>query len=106
VAETPTVNDSGIFAVRVYDSADRPHFDDTRSNEESGVGSGFINFQVDDAGRPTAFQFDTVPRCMTLIDINEVARAIEKYFIGGVAQYLDATQWAQVTPHLGARTSR
>src|ERR1700722_16274751 len=25
-AETPTVDDSGIFTVRVYDSADRPHF--------------------------------------------------------------------------------
>jgi hypothetical protein len=60
-AETPTVDDSGIFAVRVYDSAAQPHFDDTRGNDEgefaTGVGSGFIKFKVDDTGRPTAFQF-------------------------------------------------
>jgi hypothetical protein len=60
-AETPVVDDSGNFSVRVYDSAAEPHFDDTRgdgeSKFESGVGSGFINFLVDDLGRPTAFQF-------------------------------------------------
>jgi hypothetical protein len=61
VAETPTVNDAGVFAVRVYDSAPEAHFDDTRGDEQgefpTGVGSGFINFQVDNVGRPTAFQF-------------------------------------------------
>jgi hypothetical protein len=61
VAETPTVDDSGNFAVHVYDSSAEPHFDDTRGTGEgefeTGVGSGFINFQVDDEGRPTAFQF-------------------------------------------------
>ncbi len=30
IAETPTVDDSGIYSVRVYDSAAEPHFDDTR----------------------------------------------------------------------------
>lgn len=61
LAETPSVDDTGNFAVRVYDSAAAPHFDDTRGNQEgqfpSGIGSGFINFTVDDMGRPTAFQF-------------------------------------------------
>jgi DNA-binding CsgD family transcriptional regulator len=60
-AEAPVADDSGIVTLRVYDSAAEPHFDDTRGNGagefETGVGSGFINFQVDDAGRPTAFQF-------------------------------------------------
>jgi hypothetical protein len=60
-AETPVADDSGIFTLRVYDSAAEPHFDDTRGTGpgefETGVGSGFINFQVDDAGQPTAFQF-------------------------------------------------
>jgi hypothetical protein len=60
-AETPTVDDSGIFTVRVYDSSAQPHFDDTRGSDagqfETGVGSGFIKFKVDDTGRPTAFQF-------------------------------------------------
>ncbi len=57
----PIANESGFFAIRVYDSADEPHFEDTRGNAEgqfeTGVGSGFINFTVDDTGRPTAFQF-------------------------------------------------
>jgi hypothetical protein len=61
VAETPTVLASGVFAVRVYDSAGSQHFDDTRGNGEgqfpNGVGSGFINFEVDASGAPTAFQF-------------------------------------------------
>jgi hypothetical protein len=56
VAEKPRLLDSGIFAVRVYDSAEVPHFDDTREDGETGVGSGFINFQVDANGAPTAFQ--------------------------------------------------
>jgi hypothetical protein len=60
-AETPTVDDSGIFTVRIYDSAALPHFDDTRGTGpgqfKTGVGSGFIKFKVDHTGRPTAFQF-------------------------------------------------
>ena len=65
LAETPTLNDSGFFSVRVYDSAAEAHFDDTRGNEPgefpTGVGSGFINFKVDGAGRPTAYQFAPPP---------------------------------------------
>ena len=61
VAGTPTVDDQGYFAVRVYDSAIVPHFDDTRGDGPgqwpSGVGSGFINFQVGADGQPVAFQF-------------------------------------------------
>jgi hypothetical protein len=61
LAETPTAADSGIFSVRVYDSAAEPHFDDTRGSESgqfpTGVGSGVINFIVDGEGRPIAYQF-------------------------------------------------
>jgi len=69
VAETPRVLDSGIFAVRVYDSAELPHFEDTRGDGPeqfpNGVGSGFINFQVDADGAPTAFQFGPSDRFHT-----------------------------------------
>jgi hypothetical protein len=61
LAETPVIIDFGILAVRVYDSAAYAHFDDTRGDEPgefpSGVGSGIINFRVNDAGHPVAFQF-------------------------------------------------
>jgi hypothetical protein len=61
LAGPPIVHDQGHLAVRVYDSASRPHFEDTRGDVQgqwpSGVGSGFINFQVGDDGRPVAFQF-------------------------------------------------
>jgi hypothetical protein len=57
VADSPKLQDDDTFAVRVYDSAAEPHFEDTRGSGETGVGSGFINFQVDDAGSPSAFQF-------------------------------------------------
>jgi hypothetical protein len=62
VAETPaTLADSAIFAVRVYDSAAAPHFDDARADGKTGVGTGFINFKVDGEGRPVAFQFGPAP---------------------------------------------
>jgi hypothetical protein len=57
LAETPFAIDSTIFSVRVYDSAVAPHFDDTRGPGEGGVGSGFLQFQVDAAGKPNAFLF-------------------------------------------------
>ena len=63
VAETPALlnDDSADFAVRVYDSADVPHFEESRGDgtvdSPSGVGTGFINFQVDVEGRPITFQF-------------------------------------------------
>jgi hypothetical protein len=57
VAEPPGLMDPGIFSVRVYDSAQVPHYEDTRSGGENGVGSGFINVKVDAAGSPSEFQF-------------------------------------------------
>ncbi len=59
IADTPKINDDNTASVRVYDSASRAHFDDTRSTGPfaGGVGSGFLNFQLDDEGRPSAFQF-------------------------------------------------
>jgi hypothetical protein len=61
LAETPTENSDGTFKVRIYDSAAKPHFEDTRGTGPgqfpTGVGSGFLNFKVDAEGRPTEFQF-------------------------------------------------
>jgi hypothetical protein len=69
VAETPTVDASGVFTVRIYDSSAQPHFDDTRGTgagqAATGVGSGSIKFEVDGAGRPTAFQFAPTDRFAT-----------------------------------------
>jgi hypothetical protein len=58
-AETPVADDSGIFRLRIYDSADHPHFDDTRGDGgfANGVGSGIIKLLVNDAGLPNAFLF-------------------------------------------------
>jgi hypothetical protein len=60
-AGTPELDESGIFTLRVYDSASQPHFRDTRGDGPGqfpdGVGYGALKFQIDDAGRPTAFQF-------------------------------------------------
>jgi hypothetical protein len=65
LAETPTLDASGAFyVVRVYDSAAEAHFDDTRKPDgqpspkgATGIGSGFINLQVDGQGRPIAYLF-------------------------------------------------
>jgi hypothetical protein len=60
LAETPSVDNGGVFSVRVYDSAAEAHFEkDTRDSGKfpKGVGSGVIKFNVDGAGRPTSFVF-------------------------------------------------
>jgi hypothetical protein len=61
VAEPATVDEAGIFSMRVYDSDDKPHFDDTRGSGAgrfpTGVGSGVVKFKVDGAGRPIAYLF-------------------------------------------------
>jgi hypothetical protein len=63
VAESPIIIDPGlgIYAVRTYDSAQVPHFDDTRGDGDTGIGSGLINFTVNDAGAPQSFQFGPSP---------------------------------------------
>jgi hypothetical protein len=70
LAETPTTESTGVVRVRVYDSAEQAHFDDTRGPDEdqfpTGVGSGVLKFQVDDQGRPTAFLFAPGDRFVTL----------------------------------------
>jgi hypothetical protein len=60
VADRPESLDASVVAVRVYDSANDPHYDDSRgcgADFQSGVGTGTIRFEVDDEGAPTAFQF-------------------------------------------------
>lgn len=60
LAEKPVEDDSGNFTVRVYDSANKAHFEDTRGPGEpfpDGVGSGFITFEVDEDGAPIGFLF-------------------------------------------------
>jgi len=65
LAESPTFDPSGKFlVVRLYDSAAKAHFDDTRMPHgqasptgTTGVGSGLINMLVDGEGRPIADLF-------------------------------------------------
>ena len=61
VAEPPVIVDDGVAAVTAYDSSNILHYSDSRrvvgGNQETGVGTGTIHFQVDDIGTPTAFQF-------------------------------------------------
>jgi hypothetical protein len=70
VADTPIGDAEGSFTVQVYDSAAQPHFNDTRGGGEgqfeTGVGAGSIKFQVDDMGRPTAFQFSPLDELKNL----------------------------------------
>ncbi len=60
----------GNVSVAVYDSADVPHFDDTRGGGPgqflSGVGLGTIQFQVQPDGSPTAFLFAPGDHMVTL----------------------------------------
>ena len=60
VAEAPALVSARVWAVRVYDSSDVPHFDDSRVRSGAfagGVGTGTILIHVDGGGKPIAFQF-------------------------------------------------
>jgi CHAP domain len=62
VHATPVANPDGTLRIHVIDASDVKHFDDSRGTGPgqfaTGVGSGFIHFQVDGDGNPTAFQFN------------------------------------------------
>jgi len=63
VAETPRLLDSGVFAVRVYDSAAEPHFEDTRGMERT-------NFQSESA--PALSTSKWTPRARRRLSIRTV----------------------------------
>jgi hypothetical protein len=62
VHATPVPNPDGTLRIHAIDASDVKHFDDSRGTGPgqfaTGVGSGFIHFQVDGDGNPTAFQFN------------------------------------------------
>jgi hypothetical protein len=59
VVDDPRIIDDGVVAVRVYDSSDVIHYDDTRGHggdsPATGLGSGTIHFQYASSG--IQFQF-------------------------------------------------
>jgi hypothetical protein len=54
-------HDSSVtFAVKVYDSSSKEHFDDSRGDGKDfkgGVGSGTLHIQTDANGAPVRFRF-------------------------------------------------
>ena len=52
---TPKPVAADVYEVVVIDSTSRPHRDDTRNGDETGVGRGTIYLRVDGDGRPVAF---------------------------------------------------
>jgi hypothetical protein len=52
---TPMRAGERLFEVVVIDSTSKPHKDDTRSGDVTGVGRGTIYLKTDDAGRAVAF---------------------------------------------------
>jgi hypothetical protein len=58
VATSPQKDQDGAFQVRVYDSSEIRHEDDSRPAGTTGVGSGTILFKLNNRGSPIAFQFN------------------------------------------------
>jgi hypothetical protein len=70
VAETPDAQSDGNYSVRMHDSGNLRHNDDTRRGGVTGVGSGEIKFRVDSKRRPTSVQFkvgDSFYRCAVAV---------------------------------------
>ena len=60
VAADSVALDANTMAVNAYDASDILHYDDSRGpgkQFQTGAGSGTFHIQVDEAGRPVAFQF-------------------------------------------------
>jgi hypothetical protein len=58
VAEPAHLDQDGTFQVRVYDSSEISHAEDSRPAGSSGIGSGSVLFRVNENGAPIAFQFN------------------------------------------------
>jgi hypothetical protein len=69
VQALPLPNPDGTFRVSVIDASDVKHFEDSRGTGPgqfaTGVGSGFIHFEVAGDGNPTAFQFNAAETPVT-----------------------------------------
>jgi hypothetical protein len=69
VADDPEVLEAGLYAVRAYDSSNVLHYDDSRDlgdgEQQTGVGTGTIHFEVDGTGKPTTFQFGPGDPCLS-----------------------------------------
>jgi hypothetical protein len=52
---TPVMVGPELYEVVVIDSTSRPHKDDTRNGDDTGVGRGTIYLKADGDGRPVAF---------------------------------------------------
>jgi hypothetical protein len=65
VAGDPADIGDGVLSVRIYDSSDVLHFDDSRgkggNSPATGVGTGTVRFRVNANGKPTEFQFGPPP---------------------------------------------
>jgi hypothetical protein len=59
VAAAPIPEGPNLYAVEVYDSSGIHHDKDSRPEHTSGVGAGVIRFQLNEAGEPIAFQFNS-----------------------------------------------
>ena len=55
IAGLPKVESDGRIRVRVIDSTDKPHENDTRRDGGSGLGAGEMRFEVDETGQAVAF---------------------------------------------------
>ena len=76
VMGTPIIKDNNLF-VRVTDSAEASHSDDTRAEHSSGVGIGTMVLKVNPlTGHPTAYAWDVDSRWQNRVEI-AMARPIE-----------------------------
>ncbi|MFK7910424.1 MAG: hypothetical protein AB8F34_07450 [Akkermansiaceae bacterium] len=55
VAGFPLIEEDGRIRIRVIDSTNKPHENDTRRDEKNGFGAGEMWFKVNNKGRPVAY---------------------------------------------------
>lgn len=57
IDQPPVPDGEGVYRVRVIDSTESPHADDTRKDGATGVGRGTMWFLVDADGHPTGYHW-------------------------------------------------
>jgi hypothetical protein len=54
---TPVLENNGQYRLRIIDSTKSPHAEDSRTEDQTGIGRGVIWLQADDSGRPVSYRW-------------------------------------------------
>lgn len=67
--EKPVRESDGSYRAKVIDSSSTPHTNDSRSEQQTGIGTGTMWFEADETGRPVGFRWSSRQKKSTPVPI-------------------------------------